>query len=262
MDNIFPFVQAESCVGCGRCVRSCSMGVLGIGKPPEILLQRRCILCGHCVSTCPTQSISLPQAGIHCIEPPEDDLEYLICSRRSVRHFSPELPPRDIIERGLHLTAYAPSGKNQRAYRWSVLWGKEAVEDFTGRAMDFCRESGYAPELPKLYDRGLNLLTCNAPCIIIAWSPEGCLNPILDPAAAMATLDLYLNHRGLGTCWGGYLRQVTDSAPHLRALLDVPEGCRVRCALMTGWPQGEQYVNIPSRPRPEVHWLEALPNDE
>ena len=72
----------------------------------------------------------------------------------------------------------------------------------------------------------------------------------------VAQLELLLVHKGLGTCWGGYLRQVSDRFPEIRQKLGLPEGAHVRCALMVGYPKGEKYPNPVWRPKAEALWLE------
>lgn len=125
------------------------------------------------------------------------------------------------------------------------------------RPLNGAGPTGRHPELVKLYDKGVDLLTCNAPCVIVGWSPLDALNPCVDTVIAMTTVELLLVKRGLGSCWGGYLRQVSDVSPELRARLHVPEGARVQCALMVGWPQGEHYPNIPWKPSASVQWIGA-----
>ena len=112
-------------------------------------------------------------------------------------------------------------------------------------------------ELNKLFAYGTDLLTCGAPCLIVAWSPEGCLNPVLDPTVSMAELELLLVQAGLSTCWGGYLRQVSDRFPEIRQDLGLGENDRVRCAIMVGYAKGEKYLRPVWRPEAPVLWLDG-----
>jgi electron transport complex protein RnfB len=57
-----PFVAhltAETCKGCGACVKRCQMEALSMADEKAVLNTDRCIGCGLCVSTCPTDSLSL-----------------------------------------------------------------------------------------------------------------------------------------------------------------------------------------------------------
>ncbi|MCD8144588.1 MAG: nitroreductase family protein [Oscillospiraceae bacterium] len=257
---MLPTFDSDRCIGCLQCVQVCPMGVLGKGEDnrPATLPRRRCIGCMHCAAVCPRQAVQfegLTQAQLYQA-PPENPVENLIRARRSVRRFKTQLPERTVIQWALDGAAYAPSGKNVHANRWSVLWGRSATDKVTEMVLDICRRTGEAPELPKLYGYGTNLITCNAPCVILGWSPDDCLNPVVDTAVAMTTVELLLQSAGLSTCWGGYLNQIANHNDELRRALGVPEGCHLRCALMVGYPDRETYRNIPYRPQAAVTWLE------
>lgn len=251
-------IKTEACVGCGQCARLCPMGYLKLNddKKAAVRERRRCISCGHCVAVCPRSAIALtydaPASGLT----PENELERQIMSRRSVRHFKPTPPPAEVILRALDVAEYAPSGKNVHAHQWTVVYGRERADEMVKRALDFCARTGEAKELLKIMAAGTNLLTCDAPCVIVAWSPDDALNPVVDPAIALEQVELMLNLAGLSTCWGGYLRQVSDADPELRAWLGIPEGCHLRCALMVGYADREKYVRIPPRTKAKVNWME------
>ena len=254
------YIDESICIGCGKCMRSCPMGVFVPGeKSPQIHPRRRCIKCMHCAAGCPVKAIRFEELTPEEIYPPmpEDDLERLLKTRRSVRSYQDKLPPKDLIQEAMNTANFAPSGKNQRAYQFTVVWGKEQVAALRDRCLSLCAEYGEAPELGKLFAQGTDLLTCGAPCMIVLWSPEACLNPVLDPAVAMAHLELVLVKQGLSTCWGGYLRQVSDRFPEIRQALGLREDCRVRCALMVGYARQEKYLRPVWRPKVEATWLEG-----
>ena len=52
-------LAAETCKGCGTCVKRCQMEALSVDNKKAVLDLNRCIGCGLCVSTCPTLSLSL-----------------------------------------------------------------------------------------------------------------------------------------------------------------------------------------------------------
>ncbi len=252
-------IDRELCVKCGSCARSCSMGVIRMGENgPEINPKRRCIRCMHCAAACPGQAVvfeDIPREKLY-INAPDNELQRIIASRRSIRHFKPELPPRELIRWALDMSSYAPSGKNVHDNRFSVIWGREQAQQVTDMVLNWCGENNNSTELIKLAERGTDLLMCHAPCVIVGWCPEDSLNPCVDTAIAMETVELLLFSKGLATCWGGYLSRISNSFPELKKLLGVPEGSRVYCSLMAGYADRESYPNIPYRPGVEVNWLE------
>ena len=256
---MLPEFDSVRCVGCMQCASACPMGVIGKGENgrPAVLPRRRCIGCMHCCSICPRKAIRFEGLSEEQLyrSAPESPVEKLIVSRRSVRHFQPDPPPEALIRHALDLAEYAPSGKNFHKTQWTVLYGKAAADHICDFALEICRKTGEAPELPKLYAKGTNLLTCGAPCVIIGWSPDDCLNPVNDTIVAMTTLELLLQSSGISTCWGGYLNQLSAHHASLRAELGIPEGCNMRCALMVGYPNRESYRNIPYRPKASIRWF-------
>ncbi len=247
-------IDEALCVACGLCCRSCSTGVLRLtdGKP-QLGGKIACIACGHCVAACPKGAIALDGRG--AVTPPEDAFENYFLARRSIRKFADEAPPKDIVQKALDTAAYAPSGKNRHMNRWSVIYGKERTNAVSDFALNWCRQTGESPELLRLAEKGLDLLTCGAPLVIIGWSPDKALNPCVDTVIAMHTVEMMLNRAGYGSCWGGYLRQIAGRCPEFKEMLGVPEGSSIQCCLMVGKAKGEHYPNIPPRPAAEPYWV-------
>lgn len=62
-----PFIavaHAETCKGCGVCVKRCQMEALRLEGETVRLDADRCIGCGLCVSTCPSQSLTLQRKPV------------------------------------------------------------------------------------------------------------------------------------------------------------------------------------------------------
>ena len=247
--------DAERCVRCGKCVKTCAMGRLRMTDDgPAAIGRGACMGCLQCAAVCPRQAV-LADGRSAVADRPDDPVEALIMSRRSVRRFRADAPEKALIEWALQRAGYAPSGKNRHDNRWSVVYGRERAEMIRERALRYCRETGDCPELVRFAEKGLDLLTCGAPVILIAWSPDDCLNPCVDAVIAMETAELLLVSRGVGTCWGGYLRHIAGSCPELRAALGIPEGCSMQACLMAGWPEDPAFANIPTRPQPDIFWV-------
>ncbi len=244
------------CLQCGSCVRCCPMHVLRFASGGPIAAKpERCIQCRHCTAACPTRAITFTDTPHDYPPEPESALDRLIQTRRSVRSYRDELPDRQAVERALDLASWAPSGKNIHENAWTVLWGREAVSGAYSLVLDWCRETGIYPELLRNHERGIDLITCGAPCVILGHSDPNTLNPVVDTAIAMATAELKLVQQGLATCWGGYLRHAVNSYPPLRQYCGLAEGREVYGVMMTGLA-AEYYRNIPYRPAARADWIE------
>ena len=252
-----PVVDGALCLQCASCVRCCPTHVLRPdGGRPVAVRPDRCIDCRHCTAVCPTKAIRFSDTAADYPMAPDSVLLRLIQTRRSVRTYGDELPDRGLIERALRGAAWAPSGKNIHDNGWSVLWGRDAVRQAYDMTLDWCRETGIYPELLRNEERGLDLVTCGAPCVIIGHNLVRTLNPVVDTAIAMTTAELLLVEKGLATCWGGYLRHALNDYAPLKAFCSIAEDREVFGVMMVGLP-GEFYRNIPYRPEPSVHWIEG-----
>jgi Na+-translocating ferredoxin:NAD+ oxidoreductase subunit B len=52
-------LNADTCTGCGTCVKRCQMEAICLADNKAVLDVNRCIGCGLCVTTCPANSLSL-----------------------------------------------------------------------------------------------------------------------------------------------------------------------------------------------------------
>jgi uncharacterized Fe-S center protein len=57
--NARPFVAAENCIGCGRCVRICPKSAISIKKKKSVIDRDHCIGCFECMHACLTHAIDI-----------------------------------------------------------------------------------------------------------------------------------------------------------------------------------------------------------
>lgn len=57
--DVHPHVDAERCVGCGRCVRWCPAGAIALVGGQAIISDDACLGCGECVATCTNGAIAV-----------------------------------------------------------------------------------------------------------------------------------------------------------------------------------------------------------
>src|SRR5262249_37716002 len=58
----------------------------------------------------------------------KDDFYKLVESRKSIRKYKPNMPPKEVIDRILAAGMHAPSGKNRQNWRFFVVTGKKRDE--------------------------------------------------------------------------------------------------------------------------------------
>lgn len=252
-------IDQTLCRRCGACITVCPVGMFRREEDGSVSAREKpCLDCYHCTAVCPAKAVGCTElTPEQCYPDPAqgDGLLPRLQRRRSIRHFTDQTPDRALIQQALDGTAYAPSSKNQRACRWTVLLGREKVEQARRAVLE------WAPGIPEMRHlaaadrRGRDPITCGAPCLIFAHCDHDAVNPSTDPVIAATLAEQLLNEQGLGTCWGGYLCRAAAACPGLRELLDLPQGHRVHAVLMTGYA-AEHYPNIPYRPAAGVRWLE------
>lgn len=248
-------IDRTLCINCGLCARVCAMGIITYENgAPTVNPKRQCMECWHCAAVCPKKAVRREGLELYPAAP-ENALERLVTTRRSARHFKPEPPKRQVISRALEVAAWAPTGKNERTYGWSVVYGPEQVQELLRIVLDWAKDMPRFKVLTRLVTPQRDPVTCGASCVILGHNARSAANPETDVVIAATTAELLLFDRGVGTCWGGYLRRAVDLCPAAREFLGVPEEHGVYAALLCGIPDSEPYRNIPRRPVPEIKWV-------
>ena len=252
-------IDFNLCIQCGSCVKACPMAVFTQAEDGTITAQQKdCLDCFHCAAACPVQAIAHHELGhdrCYAHSAPAGSLLEKFQRRRSIRHFKDETPEKELIRSALNGAGCAPSAKNQQLCRWTVVLGKEQVEQLYQTSLVWAKSQADYRHLVWLHRRGYNPVTCGAPCLVIIHAPSDCHNPQTDAAIAMTLAEQLLVDSGLGTCWGGYLCRMINQCEELKTALNLPDGHQVCGVLMAGYPN-EQYHNIPYRPDASICWVE------
>lgn len=249
-----PNLNRNLCISCGLCARVCPSEVITYeNNTPVFHLNRQCMECWHCSAVCPQKAISQERLDLYPTVP-EDELEQLVTMRRSARHFKDEPPAKEVITHALETAAWAPTGRNERTYGWSVVYSKAQVRELLRIVLDWAKDKPRIKVLTRLVTADRDPVTCGASCVIIGHNSREAANPETDTVIAATTAELLLNHQGVGTCWGGYLRRALDICPEAREFLGIPEDHGVYAVLLSGIPDNEPYRNVPHRPKPNIKW--------
>lgn len=257
-------INREVCIGCMTCLTVCPFTVLEETEDgPRKAAGKNCIGCLHCGAVCPTDAITYNgEPAIYGDELPvisdgfTEDLKNQILMRRSYRHFSEEQVSPLIIKEALDLASWAPSAKNQHPTRWIVIESRELMDRMMELILDYVEKTGISREIVSEMEIGNNVVMGTATSLILAYADDKAISPETDTAIAMTTAELYLQSRGVGTCWAGYLRRMVNAIPEIRELLpEIPENHRIYGAFMVGYPEDEEYLHIPQRfRRADIKW--------
>lgn len=251
-------VNKEKCIKCHKCINVCPFTVLGErdGYPVK-RLDKNCIECMHCAAACPAGALTFRDAeavssefGLAELQETfAADLEQMVLQRRSYRNFKDTPVDRAVLEHVLHLADWAPSAKNQHPHGWVVVDSPQVIGALMDAIVAYSKETGVSPEIVKeLEQENNNVVMGTAPTLILCHADNGAINAPADSAIAMTTVELLLQSKGIGTCWGGYLTRMCNAVPAIKEILpELPENHSYYGTFMVGYPENENYIYIPER---------------
>lgn len=195
------------------------------------------------------------------------DFYQLIESRKSIRKFKPDMPPRDVLERILGAGFHAPSGKNRQNWRFFVVTGKKREEylKYSQKSWLGIKDILKQRLKPSLYDftERFFFTLGDAPVLLFCYtvnSPEEKdLTSIGSVYMAVENMNLACVVEGLGCCTMGAPLEIKDDVDKFLGVTDLPEyksgEMQLLCGVVLGYPDH----NPPKAPRQtegRVTWLE------
>jgi nitroreductase len=147
----------------------------------------------------------------------------------------------------LDVAWHAPTGKNDRKVRLTVIDNKETLAKFRAEAhagIDRLAHAGKLPpgmerfaDFPKLWaTKKIDILFRGAPHLLVTSAPKNSPSPTADCFIAMSYFELYGQTQGVGTVWDGLLKWTMDMLPELQKTLGIPEDHQVGYAMAFGKP--------------------------
>lgn len=260
----------ERCTGCLTCISVCPFTVLEeVDGKPQLAEGKNCMACMHCAAACPEKAISFgdKEAVLQSALPQDseefdakrfsEELRGHILKRRSYRHFSSEKVDRSLIAEALELASWAPSAKNQHPTKWIIIDDSETIEKIMAHILRYAEENNISPEIISEYAAGNNVVMGTAPTMLLAYASDYAISPETDTAIAMTTAELYLQSKGVGTCWAGYFKRMCNAIPEIKELLPkLPRAHSFYGAFMMGYPKDEEYLHLPERiKRADISWV-------
>lgn len=198
----------------------------------------------------------------------KEEFYHLIESRRSIRKFKMEPPPREVLERILGAALHAPSGKNRQNWRFFVVQGprrdqylKYSQKSWLG--IKDVLKNKLKPSLYEFTERFFYTLG-EAPVIIFCYShnstEERYLTSIGSVYMAVENLSLACVAEGLGSCTMGAPLEIKQEVDDFLDLATHPEyqagELELLCAVVLGYPD-HQPPKAPRLKEGRVTWLES-----
>lgn len=151
--------------------------------------------------------------------------------RRSVRKYSGEAVPQELLDGVLEAGLRSASGRSRRPWELVVVRDRDVLN-----ALAECR------------DHGASMLAGADAAIVVVGNPELSDTWVEDCSIVMANMHLAASASGVGSCWiQGRMRQAGDGrSTHefVADLLGIPEPYQLEAILSLGMPEE------PAQPRP------------
>lgn len=146
-----------------------------------------------------------------------------IFARRSIRRYTPEPVPDELVTELLRAAMCAPSARNEQPWHFVVIRDRNILREIPK----------FHPYAQMLNEAPLAILVCGEPQLEKSkgrW-PTDC-------AAATENILIMAQEKGLGTCWLGIYPD-TGREANIRKLLQIPDNITPFSLVAVGYP-GEQ----------------------
>jgi nitroreductase len=164
-----------------------------------------------------------------------------IKSRRSVRSFKPELPPKAELEAVLDAAIRAPSGMNAQVWRFTAVARRSLIDRLNARIRESLRSS-IVERLRAMADNPEADFFYGAPVVVIASGEADSPTVAPDCAAALQNMMLAASSLGLGSCWVHAPTRLVEGPETsvLREELGIPRSHAVFGSIALGYASGPQ----------------------
>lgn len=197
----------------------------------------------------------------------KEEFYRLIESRKSIRKFKKDMPPKVVIERLLMAAFHAPSGKNRQNWRFFVVTGAKRDEYLSYSQKSWLGikdvlQSRLKPSLYEFTERFFYTLG-DAPVIIFCYSQntpdERYHTSVGSVYMAVQNLNLACQVEGLGCCTMGAPLEIKEEVDRFLGVTERDDYKRgeleLLCAVVLGYPDHVP-PKAPRQTEDRVHWLE------
>ncbi|MBF0569298.1 MAG: nitroreductase family protein [Candidatus Omnitrophica bacterium] len=266
-------VDQKLCVKCGQCVKMCPASVIDlVDGYPLVTTEKEpgCFRCQHCFTGCQPGAISILGLGLKASRPLDrpfldaDAFETFIKGRRSIRAYQDEDLDPALIKRLLDVAWHAPSAKNDRKVRFTLIDKKEKLAQFRERIIEELSVLAKENKLPPGYEvfgyfaqlwrqKKIDVIFRGAPHLLIASAPKKSIAPLPDCFIALSYFDLFAPSVGVGTVWSGLAKWVIDDIlPQTKEFLEIPRDHVIGYCMVFGKP-AVKFARTAQRGQANVH---------
>ncbi|WP_040195876.1 nitroreductase family protein [Candidatus Soleaferrea massiliensis] len=232
-------IDSQTCIGCGLCRKDCPTNNIQLENKKAKIIAQDCIMCGHCVAVCPKAAVSM--TGFD--EPPEEigkptvldpqTLSAAIKTRRSIRQFTKQQVPAEVIAQVIEAGRLTPTGGNAQDVSFIVL--KDEMDRFEKLAVKLFRRLLPLMKLVNPAARRTDIddhfFFKKAPAAIVLVSRNQ-----VNGSLAAANMELMAEACGLGVLYSGFFSMAVNRSRALRKMFQLKRGDKAVMTLVLGYP--------------------------
>lgn len=269
-----PIIDKSLCTECRLCIIDCT--AKAINREKIEIIRPKCINCGHCIAICPVAAVSLNGDTGLSLEEPDDSYfnswGNLVKMRRSIRHYEDRPVDKEIIDKICDTVIHSPTGTNARKTGITILDSREKITElndiimrhfetvtkwlFNPLTYPFFRlfigkeksdkVFSYKRLIPQ-YFQGKNILTHDAPLLMIFHGETSASTPEQDGIIWATTAMYTAESLGIGTCFNGFLVLGINTCSKARKYLGLTKGRKVYETFTAGYGKYTYKRTVPVR---------------
>ncbi|MBK5113266.1 MAG: nitroreductase family protein [Candidatus Heimdallarchaeota archaeon] len=287
-------INRDICSGCESCIEICPRDCFHLDpKNISVFTSTRCRDCYHCIAICPDAAIShrdipaedfpLIADSLHPDYKDPDQSYHFLKSIRSTRKFLDKPIEKEILEKLVDVTRYAPTGHHSQNVEMTLVSDSKTIQELK----DVCAETivsflkkidnpffrffallvGKGKTIKKAqktrhrfvrmyngFQEGTDYLFHGAPAVFVFHSKKDGTTPEDNCNIAATYLSVLANSYDLGTCFVGYLTYYAKYNPKIRDMLRIPKNNQIYQVLIVGYPAHE-FRRFVSRAQPKIYWI-------
>lgn len=242
-------IDTEKCIGCGLCKKDCVGFDIDIVDGKAKACGRSCIMCGHCEAVCPKGAIKITGFEDEITEFEEQvrlDPKVLmdaIRTRRTIRQFTDEVVPKDVLDMIFEAGRMAPTGANSQGTSYVLLEEKkdacEAVAvGMFGKLVGMGKK--FIPQLASM-EIGPTFFFKKAPVVIVIFGKDA-----VSASLAAENMTFMAEANGLGVLFSGFFTTCVNMSGKIRKIMGVGRKPKAVTTLVIGYP-AVKYHRTPHR---------------